>query len=85
MDKALAAKPALGITDSVATSLSLPGRFYTDQSIFDREREAIHFRSWHYAGTTQDLLKAGDYLTARILDQAVIVIRGKDGELRGVL
>jgi len=53
------------------------------QAAFEREREAIHFRSWHYAGTTQELLKPGDYLTARIVDQSIIIIRGQDGELRG--
>lgn len=73
----------LGIDTSPASSRTLPGWLYTDQAIFEREREAIHFRSWHYAGTTQELLKPGDYLTARILDQTVIVIRGKDGTLRG--
>jgi carnitine monooxygenase subunit len=73
----------LGITESAATSRTLPGWVYTDPAVFEREREAIHFRSWHYAGTSQELAKPGDYVTARILDQTIIVIRGKDEALRG--
>jgi len=73
----------LDISAQAASSRTLPGRVYTDQAVFEREREAIHFRSWHYAGTTQELVKPGDYLTARIVDQSIIVIRGQDGELRG--
>jgi choline monooxygenase len=73
----------LGITERAATSRTLPGWAYTDQLLFEKERAAIHFRSWHYAGTTQELSKSGDYLTARILDQEIIVIRGKDAAIRG--
>jgi choline monooxygenase len=73
----------LDISAQAASSRTLPGRVYTDQAVFEREREAIHFRSWHYAGTTQELVKPGDDLTARIVDQSIIVIRGQDGELRG--
>jgi len=73
----------LDIAAQAASSRTLPGWAYTDQAVFEREREAIHFRSWHYAGTTQELLKPGDYLTASIVDQSIIVIRGHDGELRG--
>ncbi|MGA2343802.1 MAG: aromatic ring-hydroxylating dioxygenase subunit alpha, partial [Steroidobacteraceae bacterium] len=75
--------PGLRLTATAATSPTLPGWAYTDPAVFEREREAIHFRSWHYAGTTQELSKPGDYLTAQILDQNIIVIRGKDGALRG--
>lgn len=71
------------IAASAAASQTLPGWAYTDPKLFEREREAIHFRSWHYAGTTQELVKPGDYLTARILDQTIIVVRGKDAALRG--
>lgn len=73
----------LGITERAATSRTLPGWVYTDLAVFERERAAIHFRSWHYAGTSQELSKPGDYLTARILDQEIIVIRGKDDAIRG--
>ncbi len=71
------------VTDDPGHSGTLPGWAYTDQDFFAREREAIHFRSWHYAGCLEELREAGDYVTASILDQSVIVIRDKSGELGG--
>src|ERR1700678_1218879 len=82
-DKIAQAGLSLGITERAATSRTLPGSVYIDQTVFEREREAIHFRNWHYAGGIQELAKPGDYVTARILDQTIIVIRGKDQEIRG--
>lgn len=64
-------------------SHTLPGWAYTDTGLFERERTAIFNRGWHYAGPLASLANAGDYLTAGLLDQNIIVIRGKDGELRG--
>jgi carnitine monooxygenase subunit len=82
-DKIAQAGLSLGITERASTSRTLPGSVYIDQTVFEREREAIHFRNWHYAGGIQELAKPGDYVTARILDQTIIVIRGKDQEIRG--
>jgi choline monooxygenase len=63
-------------------SYTLPAHYYTDPEIFAREREAIHFRSWQYAGPVGELAEAGDYITSAVLDQDIFVIRGKDGALR---
>jgi carnitine monooxygenase subunit len=71
------------IAETADSSWTLPGRAYTDPEVFEQERTAIHYRSWHYAGSTQELTQPGSYLIARILDQAVIVIRDKDQVLRG--
>lgn len=71
------------IAETADASWTLPGRAYTDPGVFEQERLAIHYRSWHYAGGTQELSKPGSYLTARILDQNVIVIRDKDQKIRG--
>lgn len=69
--------------DDPARSDTLPGRFYTDPDVLARERTALFFRTWHYAGGLGELGKSGDYVTARVLDQNVIVMRGRDGVLRG--
>jgi choline monooxygenase len=71
------------ITEDPARTGTLPGWVYTDPAFFAREAEEIHFRSWHYAGCLDELQEPGDYVTASILDQSVIVIRDKNGELGG--
>jgi choline monooxygenase len=63
-------------------SHSLPGRFYTDPEIFALEKEKVFFRTWQYVGPAERLAKPGDYLTYRLLDQNILIIRGADGELR---
>ncbi len=64
-------------------SFTLPGRYYTDPAVFAQEKERIFFRSWQYAGQASDLENAGDFITCRIIDQPIAVVRGRDGELRG--
>jgi phenylpropionate dioxygenase-like ring-hydroxylating dioxygenase large terminal subunit len=78
-----APKSAFDIATTPEQSWTLPGRAYTDPAIFEQERTAIHFRTWHYAGSTQELKKPGSYITARILNQTVIIVRGKDDVIRG--
>ena len=61
---------------------TLPGHYYYDPDIYEREKEAIWFRTWQLVGYLHDLENIGDYITADLLDQKVLVCRAKDGELR---
>jgi phenylpropionate dioxygenase-like ring-hydroxylating dioxygenase large terminal subunit len=64
-------------------SVALPPWTYHDAPFFERERKDIFFKSWQYAGWVGNVANAGDYLTAEILDQSVVILRTGDGELRG--
>ncbi len=75
--------PPVAIHTDPALSETLPGWVYTSDENLAAEREKIFFRTWHYAGATGELVNAGDYLTARLLDQSILVMRGRDGALRG--
>ena len=66
-----------------ARAHTLPARFYLDPQVFEREKEAIFYRHWHYVGHLSQLERAGDYLTKRIADESIFVMRGEDGALRG--
>ncbi len=61
---------------------ALEGRYYTDPEIFARERERIFFRSWQFACHASQLARPGDYVTLRLLDQGLFLMRGADGEIR---
>ena len=63
-------------------SFTLPARFYTDAAIFEAEKSAIFYRTWHYAGHVSQVAEPGMFLTTRIHEQNVFVARGRDGELR---
>jgi carnitine monooxygenase subunit len=60
---------------------TVPARWYTDPAIAERERLSIFFRSWQWVCHTEALAHPGDYVTPRVLDQNIIVTRGKDGKL----
>lgn len=66
-----------------ARSYTLPARYCIDADVLEREKEAIFFRSWMYAGHVEDLPEAGSYITCAIFDQNIVIIRGTDGALRG--
>ncbi|MGH6953628.1 MAG: aromatic ring-hydroxylating oxygenase subunit alpha [Alphaproteobacteria bacterium] len=65
-----------------ARSYTLPSRYYHDPAVFEREREAVWARSWLLVGHGEKVREPGDYLTAELADERVIVIRGRDGTLR---
>ena len=61
---------------------ALEARYYTDPAIFIREAERIFFRTWQFACHASQLAKPGDYLTLRLFDQGLFLMRGSDGEVR---
>lgn len=69
--------------DDPAQSYTLPARQYFDPAIYAAEQGRIFARSWIYAAHLGALREPGCYVTCRIADENIIVIRGKDGVLRG--
>jgi carnitine monooxygenase subunit len=65
-----------------AAGRSLPAAYFYDPSVFQQERLRIFFRSWHLVGHVNDLKTPGDFVTYDILEQSVLVTKGKDGEIR---
>ena len=64
-------------------SFTMPARFYTDVSIYEAEKEAIFYRTWHYAGHVSQVSDQRSYFTTKIHNQNVFVARGRDGKIRG--
>lgn len=63
-------------------SYTLAARYYTDAGIFEREKEAIFYRSWQPVCHVSELSETGSYATYGLLDQNVMVVRGGDSKLR---
>ena len=61
---------------------TLPAYYYYDPKIYEREKEAIWFRSWQLVGYLHDLQNTGDFITADLLDQKILVCRNKEGDLK---
>jgi Rieske 2Fe-2S family protein len=64
---------------------TLGGRYYTDPEVFAREQARVFEAMWMCAARTDDLAAAGSFRTVQIGRESVVVIRGRDGELRAFL
>ncbi|SFV32839.1 aromatic ring-hydroxylating oxygenase subunit alpha [Hyphomicrobium facile] len=70
------------LTDDPAKSCTLPAKFYFDDQIWAKEKRDIFYRSWNYVTATANLSEPGSYITVQIADQSIVVVRGKDKQLR---
>jgi Rieske 2Fe-2S family protein len=61
---------------------SLHQALYTSNAAFARDQERIFARHWVLAGHASDAAQPGDWFTAQIGTESVIIVRGQDRELR---
>lgn len=81
MDKAASESPL--IHPDVAQASTLPARFYTDPQFLAREQERIFARTWQIVGRSEQLAKPGDFFTASLAGEPLLLARDAGGELRG--
>lgn len=63
---------------------SLPGVAYTDPLLHEQELAEVFGRAWILVGHVSELTEPGDYVTANVGREPVVVVRGRDGELRAL-
>ncbi|MDA1072521.1 MAG: aromatic ring-hydroxylating dioxygenase subunit alpha [Proteobacteria bacterium] len=73
--EALAARHRRGFT--------LEQPFYNDPAIFARDLEQIVSRQWLLVDHASRLGKAGDWVTFAVAGESIVLVRGRDGEIRG--
>ena len=66
----------------LAEASTIPSAWYTDERIFELEKETIFSHSWQFAARIDQLNKPGDYVTSEIAGEPIVVIRGSDNKLR---
>jgi choline monooxygenase len=64
---------------------TLPYAWYSSAEVLGRERKRIFSRSWQYAGRTDEVAEPGRFVTVDAGGIPVLVVRGRDGELRAFL
>lgn len=55
---------------------------YIDPELFDLEMDRIWGHAWIYIGHTSQVPEVGDFITTQIGPNPLIMVRGKDGEVR---
>lgn len=64
---------------------ALSGRVFSDQEIFDLERERIFGRTWVFLGLESEISEPGDFVTRTLGTDAVIVARDHSGAVNVLL
>jgi choline monooxygenase len=66
----------------LAEASTIPGSWYTDPRVWELEQDAVFARTWQVVGRVSQVERAGQYVTAEIGGEPVVVVRGTDGVLR---
>src|SRR3954452_592702 len=75
-------RDVLGSLSAVELVKTLPARWYTDPSVFERERWPIFGSAWIHVAYEHQLRRTGDYVTENVAGWPVFVRRSDDGGLR---
>ncbi|GAA6150878.1 aromatic ring-hydroxylating oxygenase subunit alpha [Pseudoteredinibacter isoporae] len=62
----------------------LPFAAYSDNEVYQLEMDNIFRNDWVFVCNEGEVAKPGDYYALTIADEPIIIIRGRDGELRAM-
>ena len=63
---------------------TLPPECYTDRDFYELEKQALFNHEWLCVGRESDIPNAGDFFTTHIVDEPIIVVRNKSGEIKAL-
>ena len=63
---------------------TLPSSYYVDTVTLQRENRGVLGRTWQLVGRREQLAEPGAFLTASVGGAPVVVVRGKDDEVRAL-
>jgi len=66
----------------LAEASTIPASWYVDARIAELERLNVFSRTWQLVARTDQLLQPGDFVTARLAGEPVVIVRGDDRVLR---
>src|SRR3989440_8091261 len=66
-----------------AGAKSLSQRYFISPEIFSEEQKKIFSRQWVLVGHQSQIAQAGDYLTAEVAGESLIIVRDKRGAIHG--
>ena len=73
----------LDLLDRAQDGHSLPREFYRDSDIYEFDVERLLPRTWLMVGFEAELPSPGSYFALTVGTAPILVLRGRDGEIRG--
>lgn len=66
----------------LAQASTIPGAWYTDPRVYAREMETVFSRAWQMVAREDQLRERGQYVTAEVAGEPIVVVRDRAGALR---
>src|SRR5438552_10715309 len=66
-----------------AGAKTLPQRYFVSPAVFAEEQEKVFSKQWVLVGQQSQIAKSGDYFTAEVAGESLIIVRDKRGEIHG--
>ena len=79
---ALTAAVRAAASSTPSSARALPAGCYTDPAFFEHEKRAIFDTEWLPLAHVSQLKNIGDFVTVEVLDEPLIVVRGRDEQIR---
>jgi choline monooxygenase len=67
---------------NLSRAATLPSSWYYDPKILELEKDRVFAKTWQLVGREEQVAEAGQYFTANITDEPIVVARGLDEKLR---
>ena len=61
---------------------TIPAAWYVDEDIAELERQNVFGRTWQVVARADQLARPGEYVTAELAGEPLVVVRGQDDQLR---
>ena len=77
------AKLPAGFCDNHEQAHTIPAAYYTQPQVFEQEKDAIFAKHWICIAHRSEVAESNAYITREVVGESLIVVRGRDGVLRG--
>jgi choline monooxygenase len=61
---------------------TIPASWYIDERVAELERQSVFGRTWQVVGRADQVRRPGDFVTAELAGEPLVVVRGSDQHLR---
>ncbi len=73
---------AYSFDERLARAATPPAAWYTDARVLAAEQRQVFARTWQLVGRAEQVEQVGQYFTATVADESIIVVRDADERLR---
>lgn len=70
------------LVQPLSRSETIPSSWYVDPAFDELDRRAVFERTWQYVGPAAHLANPGDYVSATVAGDPVVVLRDREGTMR---